>query len=86
MGRMVKTTTYILNSCPTKSNNKIIPKELFFGIKPNLDHLKVFGDKSYVYISKEKTNKLSTKLFEGIMAKYDKIQKPTRSMILDVGR
>ncbi len=80
----MKTTTYILNSCPTKSNSKIIPKEFVSRIKLDLDHLRVLGGKSYVYISKVKRKKLLTKTFEGIMAKYDK--KPTRSMILDIRR
>lgn len=77
----MKTMTYILNKCPTKSNDKITPKELLFGIKLNLDHLKVFGCKSYVHISKEKTNKLSPTTFERIMAEYDK--NPKAYMIYD---
>ncbi len=65
----VKIVVYILNMCPTKSNNKNIPKEFFFGIKPYLDHLRVFGWKSYVHIPKEERKKLSPKAFEGIMAR-----------------
>jgi len=71
----VKIMVCILNRCPTKSNNKITSKELFFGIKPYLDHLRVFGCKSYVHILKEKRKKLSPKAFERIMARYDENSK-----------
>jgi len=74
--------TYILNRCPTKSNYKIILEEFLSRIKPNLDHPRVFGCKSYVHIPKEETNKLSPMAFERIMAGFDK--NPKAYMIYDL--
>jgi hypothetical protein len=80
----MKIATYILNRCPTKSNDKITFEELLSGTKPNLDHLKVFGCKSYVHILKEETNKLSPTALERIMARYG--ENPKAYMIYDPRR
>lgn len=77
----MKIVTYILNRRPIKSNDKITFEELLSRIKLNLDHLRVFGCKSYVHIPKEETNKLSSTTFERIVAGYD--ENPKAYMIYD---
>lgn len=50
--------TYLRNRLPTSSNpNNITPHEAFFGYKPNLSFLKIFGCRAYVHI--EKANRKS---------------------------
>ncbi len=40
--KVISPTTYLLNRCPTKSNHKITPKQLFSRMKPDLNHFKIF--------------------------------------------
>ena len=37
------------------------PEELYFGKKPSLAHLRVFGSIAYVHVSKDKWRKLDAK-------------------------
>jgi hypothetical protein len=45
-------STYILNRCPTKSNNMIIPKEFFSSIKFDVHHLRL--DLTFMFTSLKK--------------------------------
>jgi hypothetical protein len=75
---VVNTSAYILNRCWTKSNNMIIPKELFSGVKLDVHHLRMFGLKIYVHIFKEGRMKLEPIAFEGIFVGYDDYSKTYR--------
>lgn len=59
-GEAIMTAIYLQNRLPTSSTEKT-PYELWFGKKPELDHLKIFGSKAYVFIPKEKRKKLDQK-------------------------
>ncbi|XP_019427122.1 PREDICTED: uncharacterized protein LOC109335444 [Lupinus angustifolius] len=39
----ISTTTYILNTCPTKRLEGQIPEEAWLGTKPSVKHLRIFG-------------------------------------------
>ena len=41
--------------------DKVSAHELYFGTKPNMQHLRVFGSIAYVHVPKEKRRKLDTK-------------------------
>jgi len=64
-------STYILNRCPTKSNNMIILKEFFSSIKFDVHHLRMFGSNIYVHIFKKGRMKLEPIAFESIFVGYD---------------
>ena len=49
--------------------------ELYFGRKPNLRHLRVFGSIAYVYVPKEKQRKLDAKVKNCILVGYSDEQK-----------
>ena len=49
--------------------------ELYFGRKPNLRHLRVFGSIAYVHVLKEKLSKLRTKAEKCIFVDYSDEQK-----------
>ena len=49
--------------------------ELYFGTKPNLRHLRVFGSIAYVHVPKEKRRKLDAKAEKCILVGYSDEQK-----------
>jgi hypothetical protein len=59
----VRTTVYIQN----RSRDKVSAHERYFGTKPNLRHLRVFGSIAYEHIPKEKRKKLDVKAEECIL-------------------
>lgn len=42
-GEAVATVVYVLNRSPTKSLNGVTPYEAWYGKKPNVKHMKIFG-------------------------------------------
>lgn len=72
-GEAVLTSNYLHNRSPTnslKNNKSATPAELWFGRKPNISHLKVFGCIAYVHIPKEKRSKLDSKSNKCVMVGY----------------
>ena len=47
-----------------------IDSELYFGRKPNLRHLRVFGSIAYVHVPKENQRKLDTKVEKCVLVDY----------------
>ncbi|XP_076917265.1 uncharacterized protein LOC143577272 [Bidens hawaiensis] len=47
-GEAARNAIYILNRVPTKSLTQKTPYEAYKGVKPNLDHLRIFGCVGYV--------------------------------------
>lgn len=45
----VSTAVYLLNRVPTRNNPETTPYELWFKLKPNLKHLKVFGQRAFIH-------------------------------------
>jgi len=41
------TAVYMLNRCPTKRLNSMVPEEAWTGVKPSVKNLKVFGSLCY---------------------------------------
>lgn len=66
----VNTSTYLLNRLPTKSLGKLTHFEAWYGVKPNVSHLKVFGNICYTHILDVKRYKLSQKAELGILVGY----------------
>jgi transposase InsO family protein len=54
----VNTTSYLLNRMTTKVLGDKTPYEIWYGFKPNVDHLKVFGNPCYVLQPEVKRTKL----------------------------
>lgn len=70
----ILTSNYIKNRSPTSAYGKQFinktPAELWFGIKPNLSNLRVFGSDCYNLIPSEKRSKLDEKSVKCIMLGY----------------
>jgi len=58
---VVTCATYILNRCPTKSNQNIVPEETWSESKHNVTHMRVFGCVAYVLVPYELRKKLDNK-------------------------
>lgn len=57
----VNWTFYVLNRCPTHAVKDITPQEAWSGVKPNVEHFRVWGSISHAHISDEKRGKLDDK-------------------------
>ena len=66
----VHTVVYLRNLCPTSRFKGETPYERMHGIKPKVDHLRIFGSKAYVHIPDEKRRKLDPKSQVGIFVGY----------------
>ena len=66
----VNTAAYLRNRSPTTALNGHTPYEIWFGKKPNVSHLRVFGCNGYVDIPKEDRKKLDAKSKECILLGY----------------
>ena len=66
----VKVAAYIRNRVPNPSVTGTTPFELFYGRKPDLSHLRVFGCIAYAHIPKVKRKKLDAKAVKTIFIGY----------------
>ncbi|KAG7550979.1 GAG-pre-integrase domain [Arabidopsis thaliana x Arabidopsis arenosa] len=57
----VNWTFYVLNRCPTVAVKEITPQEAWNGIKPSVEHFRVWGSLAHVHIPVEKRGKLDDK-------------------------
>lgn len=57
----VACAAYILNRCPTKSVQKIVPEEAWNGRKQNVTHMRVFGYVAYAHVPDELRENLDRK-------------------------
>ena len=60
-GEVVSTTNYLLNRCPTKRLKEKVLEDVWFGRKPLVSHLKIFGSLCYKHIPNAKSRKLENK-------------------------
>src|SRR5271155_870506 len=63
------TVVYLKNRSPTSAVSTT-PYELWYGVKPDLSHLRIIGSTAYIHIPKEKRMKLDTHSHKGIMIGY----------------
>ncbi|KRZ49861.1 Retrovirus-related Pol polyprotein from transposon TNT 1-94 [Trichinella nativa] len=68
-GEAVCTAAYLQNRLLSRSISKT-PFELWTGIKPNVEHIQIFGSKAYSYIPKQKRRKWDNKAREGVIVGY----------------
>ena len=74
----VSTATYLRNKSPTSALKKTTPHEAWYGQKPRVDHLRVFGSSAYTHIPKDERGKLDSKTKKCILLGYGSVQKGYR--------
>jgi hypothetical protein len=62
-------SNYIRNRV-LSSTGTVTPYEIWFGKKPDLSHLRVFGSQAFIHIPDERRKKLDEKSMEGILVGY----------------
>ena len=68
----VRTVVYIQN----RIGGKVSAHDLYFGMKPNLRHLRVFVSITYVHVPKKKRKNLDAKAEKCILVGYSDEQNP----------
>lgn len=63
----VNWTVYVLNRCPTLSVKNITPEEAWSGVKPSVDHFRIFGSVAHVHIPDARRTKLEDKSYMCIL-------------------
>ena len=64
------TSCYLINRSPSSSLGNKTPHEMWYGKKPSLKHLRVFGCEAYVHVPKDKRTKLDYKVRKCIFVGY----------------
>ena len=57
----VNWTIYVLNRCPTLAVKDVTLEEVWSGVKPSVDHFRVFGCIAHVHIPEERRTKLDNR-------------------------
>ena len=70
-----RTMVYVHNCTPHRVLKTKTSKEVFFGKKPEVSHLRIFGYLVYIHIPKEKRTKLDPSGKKGIFVGYSEISK-----------
>lgn len=60
-------TIYVLNRCPTLAVKDITPEEAWSGVKPSVEHLRVFGCVCHVHVPDVRRTKLEDKSFSCVL-------------------
>ena len=74
----VSTAAYLRNRSPTSAVEGMTPHEAWYGCKPGVEHLRVFGSTAYVHIPKDSRGKLDSKTSKCILVGYGNVQKGYR--------
>ena len=69
------TVVYLKNRSPTKYLEHKTPFEAFYGFKPKVSHLRIFGCKAFAHIPKEDRRKLDAEAIKCIFIGYCTDQK-----------
>ena len=68
----------MLNRLSTKTLDSKTPYEVWFGMKPTVEHLRIFGSICYMHIPEIKRDKLDKKAEIGILVGYSNTTKGFR--------
>ncbi|KAG8492723.1 hypothetical protein CXB51_010438 [Gossypium anomalum] len=74
----VNTSVYLLNRLSTNAVKGKTPFEAWFGQKPTVSHLRVFGCLCYALVPAEKRTKLEKRSMPGVFVGYSRVKKGYR--------
>lgn len=74
----VSTATYLRNRSPTSAVEGATPHQAWYGQKPRVEHLRVFGSAAYVHIPKDERGKLDPKAKKCVLLGYGNVRKGYR--------
>ena len=73
--KAINTAVSLKNRIPTTKLELQTPFEVFYGYKPVISHLKIFGSRDFAHIPKDDRRKLDAKSIECIFVSYCDDQK-----------
>jgi hypothetical protein len=74
-GEATMISVYVQNRSPHRILKNMTPKEAFFGKKPSVEHLRIFGCLVYIHVPKDKRKKLEPSGKKGIFIGYSESSK-----------
>ena len=74
----ISTATYLRNRSPTSAVDGMTPHQAWYGRKPGVEHLRVFGGAAYTHVPKDERRKLDSKTRRCTMLGYGSVQKGYR--------
>lgn len=74
-GEAINAAVHILNKTKTISVNDRTPYEAYYGKKPIISHLRVFGSDAFVHVHKDTQSKLDSHNRKGIFIEYNEESK-----------
>ena len=77
-GEAVDTSVYLKNRSPSQSLKEMTPHEAWFGDKPKVKYLQVFGCDAYAHIPKDERGKFDSKTRKCILVGYSHQSKAYR--------
>ena len=72
---VARTTVYVQNRTLHRVLKNKTPEEVFFGKKPEVSHIIIFGCPMYIHIPKEKRTKLDPSGKKGVFVGYSESSK-----------
>ena len=75
------TAVYIQNRTPHKILGRMTPEEAYSGVKPDVNHLWIFGCLVYFHVPSDKRTKLEPTAEKGILTGYSETSKAYRVYI-----
>lgn len=67
----VNCAIYLLNRNISSQTGDVTPFEMWYGVKPNMQHIRIFGSIGYVHVPKEKRRKLAKKSVKMLLVGYE---------------
>ena len=74
----ISTAVYLRNRSPTSTVKGATPHQAWFGQKPRVDHLRVFGSTAYMHVPRDERGMLDPKSRKCTLVGYGNVQKGYR--------
>ena len=71
----ISTAAYFRNRSPTSAVEGTTPRQAWYGQKPRVEHLRIFGCAAYVHVPKDERGKLDSKTKKCVLLGYGSVQK-----------
>lgn len=71
----IRCATYLKNRSPHQALDKLTPYEAYYGAKPDLSHVRVFGCRCYAHVEKENRQKLDSHSVKCVFMGYYSTQR-----------
>jgi hypothetical protein len=80
------TAVYLQNRSPHSILGKMTPEEAFTGMRPDVEHIRIFGCATFSHVPTERRTKLDPTAQQGILVGYSEVSKAYRIYIASLRR